>query len=93
MPQSELSRRLEVTPISGSTIKEDQKLSTKAPEDEQVQNTSPRRLYEQISQDEGEAFARDGPVLAWFSNEKGATPDDSQASQKPSEITENTKVQ
>jgi len=85
------------TPMEGSQIVSAIKIyvkligSGKGPE--HVQATDPKKLLERMSQEEREAFARDGSLPDWFSSGEGATPGDSQEGEKESEVTETKRVQ
>jgi len=60
---------------------------------EPVQATDPKKLLERMSQEEREAFAKDGSLPDWFSNGEGAAPGDSQEGEKESEVTETKRAQ
>jgi hypothetical protein len=60
---------------------------------EPAQGTNPKELLERMSQEEREAFARDGSLPDWFSGGKGATPGDGQESEKEVQVTETKMVQ
>ena len=45
---------------------------------EQAQGTNPKELFDRMSKEEREVFARDGSLPDWFSRSKDATPGESQ---------------
>ena len=69
------------------------KLLSAAQAAEQAQAPDPKKLFERMSQLERESFARDGTLPEWFSGEIGATPSDSQESEKEGEATETKRLQ
>ncbi len=76
-----------------SAIKAYVKLNSQAEWKEQAQGTSPEELFERMSPQERDAFARDGSLPDWFSGAKGATPSDSQEGEKESQVTETKGLQ
>lgn len=60
---------------------------------EQAQGADFKKLLEQMSTEEREAFARDGSLPNWFSRAIGATPSDGQEGEKESEVTETKGLQ
>jgi hypothetical protein len=69
------------------------KLNGAAQAIEQAEGTNPKELLERMSQDEREAFARDGSLPDWFSKAIGATRSDGQETEKESQVTEIQRVQ
>ena len=92
-----IMERLDWTEIHGSdilsAIKIYEKIISAEQRIEQAQATNPKELLERMSQEERDAFARDGSLPAWFSKAIGATPDDGQKGEKDSQATETTRVQ
>ena len=89
--------RGDMTPVSGSVILGAFKLHAKMTNGEQgakqAQAPNPHKLFERMSKDERESFARDGSLPEWFSRATGATPDYSQEGDKEGRVTETTRVQ
>jgi hypothetical protein len=73
-----------------SAIKAYAKINSEEQVREQAQDAGPKKLFERMSKEEREAFARDGTVPNWFS---GATPSDGQEGEKESQDTEATRLQ
>jgi hypothetical protein len=92
-----IMERLDWTEIHGSdilsAIKIYEKIISAEQRIEQAQATNPKELLERMSQEERDAFARDGSLPAWFSKAIGATPDDGQKGEKDGQATETTRVQ
>lgn len=76
-----------------SAVKALAKINSAGKGTEPAQATDPKKLLERMSQEEREAFARDGSLPDWFSSGEGATPGDSQKGEKESEVTETKRVQ
>jgi hypothetical protein len=69
------------------------KLNSAEQATEQAQGMNPQKLLERMSQEEREAFARDGSLPGWFSRAIGATSSDGQEGEKESQVTETKRVQ
>jgi hypothetical protein len=76
-----------------SAIKEYVKMNSAEQRVEQVQGSNLKKSLERMSKEEREAFVRDGSLPNWFSSPKGATPSDSQAGEKESEVTDTKRLQ
>jgi hypothetical protein len=89
--------RVDTTIVNGSSIisaiKIYMKLNSAGQGTEQAQGADPKKLFERMSKEEREGFARDGTVPNWFSGAIGATPSDGQGGEKESEVTETTRLQ
>jgi hypothetical protein len=60
---------------------------------EQAQGPNPKELFELMSKEEREAFARDGSLPDWFSRAKDGTPVESQEGEQESQAPEPQKLQ
>lgn len=60
---------------------------------EPVQGPDLKMLYERLSKEEREAYARDGSLPEWFSCALAATPANSQGGKKEGQLPESTRVQ
>jgi hypothetical protein len=93
----QIIERVDQTPTSGpdilSAIKLYEKMDSAEQGGEHVQGTDPQKLFKRMTQEERESFARDGSLPDWFSSAKGATPSDSQAGEKESQVTETKRLQ
>jgi hypothetical protein len=89
--------RVDCTPINGSVIvsaiKAYAKMNSLEQGVDQAQGSNPKKLFERMSEEEREAFARDGSLPDWFSRAIGATPSDGQEGEKESEVTETKGLQ
>jgi hypothetical protein len=89
--------RVDWTEIHGSDILSAIKIYEKIISAEQgkghLQGENFKKSLKQMSQEERDAFARDGSLPEWFSKAIGATPSDGQEGEKDSQATETTRVQ
>jgi hypothetical protein len=60
---------------------------------EQTQGPNPKELFERMSKEERETFARDGSLPDWFSRAKDATPDESEEGEEESQVPESKRLQ
>lgn len=96
MALERIIERLDIAPMSGSVvlsaIKHYEKL-TQREQGEQVEGLIPKQLFDGMSKDEREAFARDGSLPDWFSRAKGATTVDGREGEQETQATETKRVQ
>jgi hypothetical protein len=76
-----------------SAVKEYVKMTGAEQGKENQQGADLKNLFERMSKEEREAFVCDGSLPNWFSSPKGATPSDSQAGEKESEVTDTKRLQ
>jgi hypothetical protein len=97
MALEKIIERVEFVDVNASAIvsavKAYAKINSSGQGVEHMQATNPKKLLERMSQQEREAFARDGSLPDWFSNTIGATPSDGQETEKESQVTETERVQ
>jgi len=92
-----LMERGDVTEINGSVVVSAYKLFRELVRAEErvgpVQGPDLKMLFERLSKEEREAYARDGSLPEWFTRALAATPTDSQQGEKESQVPESTRVQ
>ncbi len=96
MALERIIERLDIAPTSGSVvlsaIKHYEEL-TQREQGEQVEGLTPKELFDGMSKDEREAFARDGSLPDWFSRPKGATAVDGREGEQETQAAETKRVQ
>ncbi|MGA2608317.1 MAG: hypothetical protein ABSH01_12780 [Terriglobia bacterium] len=97
MALEKIIERVDNLPMAGSqvvsAIQTYVKLNSPGKGTEWAKGTNPKELFERMSKEEREGFARDGSLPDWFSNGIGATLSDSQEGEKESQVTETKRLQ
>jgi len=97
MALEKIIERADNMPMTGSqvvsAIQTYVKLNSPGKGTERAQGTNPKELFERMSKEEREGFARDGSLPDWFSRAIGTTRSDGQEGEKGSEVTETKGLQ